>query len=279
MRPRRARHAAPRSRHEPLRAGHGRDAYRPRSRPDLDGRPQGCQPRLHRQVGAGGRQARRQSTPVRRPAAARQGRAARPPESRHRTRRGRDHQRQLLAPTLNQSIALARLPAGVEPGNEVEVEIRDKRLKAQVVKPTFVRNGKPSFNLTETHHEHPRQSEIHQIPRMGRSWKPTAPSPSASPTTRRKRWATSSSSNCRTSAARSRPARNAPWSSRSRPPPTSTRRSPAKSWRRTRPPSTRRKASIRTPTPPGCSSSSRPIPPTWPRCSTPPPTPKVEAES
>jgi aminomethyltransferase len=48
-----------------------------------------------------------------------------------------------FSPSLNQSIALARLPAGVAIGSEVEVEIRDKRLKARVVKPSFVRNGKP----------------------------------------------------------------------------------------------------------------------------------------
>ena len=48
-----------------------------------------------------------------------------------------------FSPTLNQSIALARLPVGVAIGSEVEVEIRDKRLKARVVKPSFVRNGKP----------------------------------------------------------------------------------------------------------------------------------------
>jgi len=48
-----------------------------------------------------------------------------------------------FSPTLNQSIALARLPLGTAIGSEVEVEIRDKRLKARVVKPTFVRNGKP----------------------------------------------------------------------------------------------------------------------------------------
>ena len=48
-----------------------------------------------------------------------------------------------FSPTLNQSIALARLPEGVALGSEVEVEIRDKRLKARVVKPVFVRNGKP----------------------------------------------------------------------------------------------------------------------------------------
>ena len=47
-----------------------------------------------------------------------------------------------FSPTLNQSIALARLPAAVAIGSEVEVEIRDKRLKARVVKPVFVRNGK-----------------------------------------------------------------------------------------------------------------------------------------
>ena len=47
------------------------------------------------------------------------------------------------SPSLNQSIALARLPEGVAIGSEVEVEIRDKRLKARVVKPSFVRNGTP----------------------------------------------------------------------------------------------------------------------------------------
>ena len=47
-----------------------------------------------------------------------------------------------FSPTLNQSIALARVPVGVAVGDEVEVEIRAKRLKAKVVKPPFVRNGK-----------------------------------------------------------------------------------------------------------------------------------------
>ena len=47
-----------------------------------------------------------------------------------------------FSPSLNQSIALARLPMGIAIGTEVEVEIRDKRLKARVVKPAFVRNGK-----------------------------------------------------------------------------------------------------------------------------------------
>jgi len=46
-----------------------------------------------------------------------------------------------FSPTLNQSIALARIPAGIENGSEVEVEIRDKKVKAKVVKPVFARNG------------------------------------------------------------------------------------------------------------------------------------------
>jgi len=46
-----------------------------------------------------------------------------------------------FAPTLNQSIALARVPVGVVLGATVEVEIRDKRLSARVVKYPFARNG------------------------------------------------------------------------------------------------------------------------------------------
>ena len=47
-----------------------------------------------------------------------------------------------FAPTLNQSIALARVPQGVAAGETVEVEVRDKWLRAKMVKPPFVRNGK-----------------------------------------------------------------------------------------------------------------------------------------
>ena len=46
------------------------------------------------------------------------------------------------SPTLQQSIALARLPLGVAIGDTVTVEIRDKQLSARVVKPCFVRQGK-----------------------------------------------------------------------------------------------------------------------------------------
>ncbi len=48
-----------------------------------------------------------------------------------------------FSPTLEKAIAMARLPLGVAPGDAVEVHIRGKRLKARVVKASFVRNGKP----------------------------------------------------------------------------------------------------------------------------------------
>lgn len=47
-----------------------------------------------------------------------------------------------FSPTLQQSVALARLPLGIALGETVKVEIRDKQLTAKVVKPCFVRNGK-----------------------------------------------------------------------------------------------------------------------------------------
>jgi len=47
-----------------------------------------------------------------------------------------------FSPTLNRSIALARLPMQVEVGSEVRVQVRDRELAAKVVKPPFVRNGK-----------------------------------------------------------------------------------------------------------------------------------------
>ena len=47
-----------------------------------------------------------------------------------------------FSPTLGQSIALARLPAGVAIDDSVKVAVRDKELAARVVKPPFVRHGK-----------------------------------------------------------------------------------------------------------------------------------------
>jgi len=47
-----------------------------------------------------------------------------------------------FSPTLEKSIALARVPNGVQIGDTVQVEIRDKLLNARVVKYPFARNGK-----------------------------------------------------------------------------------------------------------------------------------------
>lgn len=47
------------------------------------------------------------------------------------------------SPTLEQSIALARVPADI--GDECFVEIRNKQVPAKVVKPPFVRNGRKMF--------------------------------------------------------------------------------------------------------------------------------------
>jgi aminomethyltransferase len=48
------------------------------------------------------------------------------------------------APTLGKSIALARVPAEID--TQCFVEIRNKQIPAQVVKPPFVRNGKKCFS-------------------------------------------------------------------------------------------------------------------------------------
>ena len=47
-----------------------------------------------------------------------------------------------FSPTLQASIALARLPLDYAPGERVEVELRGKRAAARVVQPPFVRHGK-----------------------------------------------------------------------------------------------------------------------------------------
>jgi aminomethyltransferase len=49
------------------------------------------------------------------------------------------------SPTLERSIALARLPSAA--GGTVAVEIRGKRLKARVVRPPFVRHGQAQITL------------------------------------------------------------------------------------------------------------------------------------
>ncbi len=47
-----------------------------------------------------------------------------------------------FSPTLEKSIAFARLPLSTQPGENVEVDVRGKRLRARTVKLPFVRNGK-----------------------------------------------------------------------------------------------------------------------------------------
>ena len=51
-----------------------------------------------------------------------------------------------FSPTLQQSIAFARLPRQVAIGDTVQVAIRDKCLAARVVKPPFARHGKALLN-------------------------------------------------------------------------------------------------------------------------------------
>ena len=50
-----------------------------------------------------------------------------------------------FSPTLNRSIALARVP--LDSGESVRVEVRGKLLQARVVRPPFVRNGKILISL------------------------------------------------------------------------------------------------------------------------------------
>ena len=50
-----------------------------------------------------------------------------------------------FAPTLERSIALARLPVAAE--GAVEVDIRGKRVPARIVKPPFVRDGKVRIDI------------------------------------------------------------------------------------------------------------------------------------
>ena len=141
LRARRARHAAPRGRHEPLRPGHGRGGVAARG--GACAGPWTCRaprdfvgtaaldasaPGARRWSGsccwtAGGvlRAHQRVSTP---------------------RRRGRDHQRHVLADDAEIDRARARAARRRRRATACEVEVRDKLLAARVVKPPFVRNGK-----------------------------------------------------------------------------------------------------------------------------------------
>jgi aminomethyltransferase len=51
-----------------------------------------------------------------------------------------------FSPTLNRSVALARVPKTSQP--TVQVDIRGKMHTARIVKPPFVRHGKPLIDLS-----------------------------------------------------------------------------------------------------------------------------------
>jgi aminomethyltransferase len=50
-----------------------------------------------------------------------------------------------FSPTLGRSIGFARVPAAT--GEQVEIDVRGRLLKARIVRPPFVRNGKPRIQL------------------------------------------------------------------------------------------------------------------------------------
>ena len=54
-----------------------------------------------------------------------------------------------FSPSLGRSIAFARLPPGVVPGDLVRVHVRDRLLAARVVKLPFVRQGRVLINLED----------------------------------------------------------------------------------------------------------------------------------
>ncbi|MEO5700553.1 MAG: glycine cleavage system aminomethyltransferase GcvT [Casimicrobiaceae bacterium] len=54
-----------------------------------------------------------------------------------------------FSPTLERSIALARLPRAVAPGDLLQVVVRDREQQARVIKPPFARHGKALIQLEE----------------------------------------------------------------------------------------------------------------------------------
>jgi aminomethyltransferase len=50
-----------------------------------------------------------------------------------------------FSPTLGHSIAMARVPRSVQIGDTIQVEMRKKLVDVEVIKPSFVRNGKKVF--------------------------------------------------------------------------------------------------------------------------------------
>ena len=210
-RPRRARHAAPRSVDAAVRQRHGRDHDAARGRPRLDRRLE--EGRFHRQGGARGAEGGAASTQARR---------LRDDRSRHRPR------------TAIRSSSTASRPATVTSGTQtpflkkaIGMALRAGGGVGSPARPSRSTSAagawRPrSCRCRSTSGHQPRYGgapdvsgglEVHEGPRVGPQ-PATARPRSASPTTRRSSSATSSSSSCRTSAAPSSRARSSAPSSR-----------------------------------------------------------------
>ncbi len=139
-RSRRARHAAPRGRHEPLRPGHGREGRAAGVGTGLDGGLGARRARFHRPRGAHPTPRRSRPAPLRRSAADGTRKiCAAIKRSSATGRDGRNHLRRLLAhPGRLHRVGTGR----ARTRQTCEVEIRGKPVAARVVRPPFARHGK-----------------------------------------------------------------------------------------------------------------------------------------
>ena len=182
VRARRARHAAARSGHEPVRPGHGRVGVAARVRPRVDRRS--CErARLRRQAALAAQNAARELIGL---LLVDSGGVLRAHQAVHTSLGDGEITSGTYSPTLSKSIALARLPAGVAVGDVVHVQVRDTRLAARVVKPPFVRHGKVARHVGPDRPQHPaiskggtamnrsERSQVHRQPRMDSRGEPTA---------------------------------------------------------------------------------------------------------
>jgi aminomethyltransferase len=140
LRSRCARHAAPRGGHEPLRQRHGREHSPVRVGARMDGGDGAARAQLHRARGArenqgGGGSEASSSGCCWKIAAC----CAVTRRWWCRARRTGETTSGTFSPTLERSIAFARVPAAA--GSQVQVDIRGKLLNARIVKPPFVRFG------------------------------------------------------------------------------------------------------------------------------------------
>ena len=177
LRPGRARHAAPGSRHESVRPGHGRDGHR-RWRRALRGRSIS---RVRATSSARPRCSPRRSQQDRGSAAAGcRRRAARAPEGAHRARRGRDHQRHVQSHA--RQVHRARAPAGGSAAGRHRPCRRPRQAACRAGGEAAVRAQRQGarcpdlpFAATEHRHERPRRPQVRRQPRMDARRSRTAP--------------------------------------------------------------------------------------------------------